>query len=277
MQSPLGRIIFLVGLLVAGFVILYKNSETVREVVQKAFEKVKEAVEKAFNWIKENWPLILAILTGPIGLAVLAIVKNWDEIVAFVKGVPDKLKAVATKMWTWVTDYLKDSWEATKQRFNDIVTYVKDLPSRIRTAASGLWDGIKDSFKSAINWIIEKWNSLSFELRFPDKVFGIPLGPLAGKGFTLNTPNILPFAMGGTVYPRSGGTLGLIAEAGRPERIEPLDPDGLSKRDKAMISMLAGPAGGINITVNPSPGMDERELASLVSRQLAFQMRKGAA
>jgi hypothetical protein len=216
-------------------------------------------------------------LTGPIGLAVLAIVKNWDEIVAFVKGVPDKLKEVATKMWTWITDYLKDSWEATKQRFNDIVTYVKELPGRIKTAASGLWDGIKDSFKSAINWIIEKWNSLSFELRFPDKVFGVPLGPLAGKGFTLNTPNINPFAMGGTVYPRSGGTLGLIAEAGRPERIEPLDPDGLSKRDKAMIEMLAGPAGGINITVIPSPGMDERELAALVSRQLAFQMRKGAA
>jgi hypothetical protein len=44
-----------------------------------------------------------------------------------------------------------------------------------------------------------------------------------------------------------------------------------------MIEMLAGPAGGINITVNPSAGMDERELAALVSRQLAFQMRKGAA
>jgi hypothetical protein len=43
-----------------------------------------------------------------------------------------------------------------------------------------------------------------------------------------------------------------------------------------MIELLAGPAGGINITVNPSAGMDERELANLVSRQLAFQMRKGA-
>jgi hypothetical protein len=277
MQSPLGRIIFLVGLLVAGFVILYKNSETVREVVDAAFKKVKEAVETAFNWIKENWPLVLAILTGPIGLAVLAIVKNWDDIVAFVKGIPQKLKDGASKMWTWVTDYLSDSWKATKEKFDEIVGKVKELPGRIKDAASGLWDGIKDSFKSAINWIIEKWNNLSFELRFPDSVFGLPLGPLAGKGFTLNTPNIKPFAMGGTVYPRSGGTLGLIAEAGRPERIEPLDPDGLSKRDKAMISMLAGPAGGINITVNPSPGMDERELAALVSRQLAFQLRKGAA
>lgn len=32
----------------------------------------------------------------------------------------------------------------------------------------------------------------------------------------------------------------------------------------------------INITVNPSPGMDERELASAISREISFQMRKGA-
>lgn len=35
-------------------------------------------------------------------------------------------------------------------------------------------------------------------------------------------------------------------------------------------------APNINITVNPSPGMDERELASAVSREISFQMRKGA-
>ena len=70
----------------------------------------------------------------------------------------------------------------------------------------------------------------------------------------------------------------MIGEAGRPERVEPLDPDGLSKRDKAIISMLAGNgAGGATINVYPSAGMNERELANLVSKQLAYQMRKGAA
>jgi hypothetical protein len=69
-----------------------------------------------------------------------------------------------------------------------------------------------------------------------------------------------------------------IGEAGRSERVEPLDPDGLSKRDKAMIQMLSGgKSSAINITINPSAGMDERELASIVSRQIAFQLRKGAA
>jgi hypothetical protein len=87
----------------------------------------------------------------------------------------------------------------------------------------------------------------------------------------------IKLAKGGVIPATPGGMLATIGEAGRPERVEPLDPDGLSKRDRAMIAMLAGPAGGINITVNPSPGMDERELAALVSRQLAFQLRRGAA
>ena len=69
--------------------------------------------------------------------------------------------------------------------------------------------------------------------------------------------------------------LARIGEAGRPERVEPLDPDGLSKRDKAMIGLLSG--NGMTVNVYPSPGMDERELAALVSRQIAYSLRKGAA
>jgi hypothetical protein len=33
---------------------------------------------------------------------------------------------------------------------------------------------------------------------------------------------------------------------------------------------------GINITVNPAPGMNERDLAEMVSRKLAFELRRGA-
>jgi len=81
-------------------------------------------------------------------------------------------------------------------------------------------------------------------------------------------------ADGATVYPSSGGTMVTVAEAGRPERIEPLDPNGLSKRDMALIQQLSG--GGATINVYPSAGMDERELSELVSRRIAFEVRKGS-
>jgi len=157
-------------------------------------------------------------------------------------------------------------------KFTSLVSFITTLPSRIGSAARGLWDGIKNSFKDAINFIIRGWNKLEF--RIP----GFKIGPIGYSGFTLGLPDIPLLAKGGVVMPSAGGTLATIGEAGRAERIEPLDPDGLSKRDKAMIEMLSGGKGsGINITINPSAGMDERELASIVSRQIAFQLRKGAA
>jgi hypothetical protein len=71
--------------------------------------------------------------------------------------------------------------------------------------------------------------------------------------------------------------MAVIGEGGRSERVEPLDKDGLSTRDKAMIRLLSGGAGGgSTINVYPSAGMNERELAELVSRRLAFELRRGA-
>jgi len=44
-----------------------------------------------------------------------------------------------------------------------------------------------------------------------------------------------------------------------------------------MIQMLAGnQGGGATINVYPSQGMDENELAAIISRKIAFQMRMGA-
>ena len=214
--NPLGAILLVIGLLVAGFTLLYSKSETFRNLINGIGTSIKNGLGAAVDF-------------------------------------------VSTK-------------------FTSLISFITTLPSKIASAARGLWDGIKDSFRSAINFILAKWNDLQFGLRFPDKIFGISLGPLSGKGFTLDTPNIPLLAKGGVVMPSAEGTLATIGEAGRPERVEPLDPDGLSKRDKAMIQMLSGGTGsGINITINPSAGMDERELASIVSRQIAFQLRKGAA
>lgn len=316
LTNPVGLFITVLGGLVALFIVLYTKSESFREAVTSAFDKVKNAAETAFNWIKTNWPLILAILTGPIGLAVLAIVKNWDEIVAFVKGVPQKIKDAAGAMWDWIKEKLSAAWEGAKTIFGNIVTWVKDLPSklvqaaggmwswvssklqgaydsvkakfdemvewvkglpgRITKAASGLWNGIIDSFKTSLNWIIGKWNSFKISARIPANPITTVLG-IAGKGFDLETPDILPLAKGGIVMPSTGGTIARIAEAGRPERVEPLDEDGLSRRDRAMISLLSGGVNGATFNIYPSQGMNESELASMISRQIAFQLRKGGA
>jgi hypothetical protein len=273
-----------------------------------------------WDWIKENWPILLAILTGPIGLAVLAIVRNWDTIVEFVRGIPERIREIASRMWTAVTDFFSSMWQNLQKRWDDFlayvraipgrlraanaaiwswigdrfaamranlegrwdafIAYIRGIPGRIRAAASNMWDGLRSAFIATLNYIITRWNSFSLDLRLPDKIFGMSLGPLAGRGFTLQTPDIptIKLAMGGIVRPTPGGTLATIGEAGRPERVEPLDAQGLSVRDRAIIKFLAGKQGaGTNLTfkVYPSEKMSEADLAAAISRQVGFMIRKG--
>lgn len=80
---------------------------------------------------------------------------------------------------------------------------------------------------------------------------------------------IKKFAAGGTVQATPGGILGLIGEGGRNERIEPLDSQGLSVRDRAIIEQLArqsGVGGGGPVVVKVFIG--DRELRDIVDYQI---------
>jgi len=320
MANPIGVIIVAIVALIAIFVTLYNRNKTFRDFVVRMWERIKAGAEMVFNWLRDNWPLILAILTGPIGLAVLAIVRNWDTIVEFVRGIPGRIREIASRMWTPVTDFFSNMWQDLQKRWDDILAYVRaipgrlrdanaaiwswigdrfgamrddlaarvtafiefvrGLPGRVRNAAANMWDGLRSAFIATLNYIITRWNSFSLDLRLPDKIFGMSLGPLAGRGFTLQTPDIptIKLAMGGIVRPTPGGTLATIGEAGRPERVEPLDAQGLSVRDRAIIKFLAGKQGaGTNLTfkVYPSEKMSEADLAAAISRQVGFMIRKG--
>ena len=195
--NPIGIVVIAIVALVAAIVLAWQHSETFRDIVTGAFNAVLDVVQAVWGWIKTNWGLLLAIITGPIGLAVLAITRNWQAIKDGVTGVYD-----------WIVS-----------TFNDVVTTITGLPGRITTAAAGMWDGLKNAFKSALNWIIDKWNGLQFKL--PEIDTHIPgIGKVGG--FVLGTPDIPRLAAGGIV---TGPTLALIGEAG-PEAVIPLGRGG---------------------------------------------------
>ncbi len=287
--NPIVLIVVAIAALVALFVVLYFKVEGFREIVDAVFGFMLDILKTVWNWISENWPLLLAILTGPIGLAVLAITSNWDTIKGAIAAVWNWIKdnwqlvlgfftgpigAVVTAFHGFrdrIRDAVKAAWNWIKDNWKNVLGFFTGPIQSILRAWEGLRDGIRNIIKGAINYVIRAWNGIQFGIP------GFKLGPVKFDGFTLKLPQIPELAQGGIIQPSLGGTLARIGEAGRAERIEPLDPDGLSKRDKAMIRLLAGPAGGIQVIVNPSPGMDEVELASLVSRQIAKQIRRGAA
>jgi phage-related protein len=242
--------------------------------IQTAFDFVWGAIQTQISFVWEN---IIRPVFEAIGAVFSAV---WGAIQTAFDFVWGAIQAAISFVWE---NIIRPVFEAIGSVFSGIWDGIRTAFSRawgfitgaVRGAASifgGVRDTIIGAFRNAINFIIRGWNNLDFTIP-KIKIAGLTFG-----GFTIGLPDIPEFAQGGIIRPSPGGTLARIGEAGRAERVEPLDPDGLSKRDKAMISLLSGGAGGgVNITVNPSPGMDEVELAALVSRQISFQLRRGAA
>ena len=94
-------------------------------LVVKHWDKIKAAFSATFDWVKRNWPLLLAILTGPIGLAVLAIVKNWDTIKSAIGAVFTWIKDTATSVWRWVTDKFRAIKDGIVDAFGGLVDIIK--------------------------------------------------------------------------------------------------------------------------------------------------------
>lgn len=196
--NPIGLIVIGIAALVAGLVLAYKKSDTFRRIVTGAFDAVKGAALWAFNWIKGHWPLLLAIITGPFGIAVYVIAKNWDRI---------KAGAAAVK------DFIVG-------KFLDLVGFYRSLPGRITRAAKGMWDGITRGAKGAINLIIDAWNSLDLGIHV-----SVPgwVPKYGGDSFGVDDifPDIPRLARGGDV--RRGFPY-VVGDGGRSELFVPDQP-----------------------------------------------------
>ena len=125
---------------------------------------IQVAVKAVWDWIKKNWPLLLAIILGPIAVAALEIAKHWTAI-------KDGAKAV----WTW----LQTTW-AKVEGF--IIAPI--------TAAA---DAIVAALKGAFNMVIDLWDKMHFTL--PHISF---LGHKIG-GETIGVPHIPHLAQGGLI------------------------------------------------------------------------------
>ena len=274
--NPIGVIVVAIIAFIAAMVILYKKNEAFRELVQKVWQAIKDAVGVVIDWLVEWLPKAWNGFTEALSVVWGAVKVVWGLIIAGIKLYISTVITIIKTVWNWLKDGLQLAWNGAKAVFDVIVSFIAGLGARFARGAGNIWGWLTDGLRGAVNLVINLLNVLiramnKISFKIPD-VIGVP-----GRGtqFGINIPQIPNFAEGGIVSPSYGGTIARIGEAGRPERIEPLDAKGLSKRDKAMIELLSGGSGGNTINVYPSPGMNESELANMVSRQIAFQMRKG--
>jgi len=161
--SPIGIVIIAIGLLVAAFVILWKKSDAFRNFWKTVWEGIKTAAlavkdwfagpflnfftktipaafQSVLDWVRKNWPWILGALGGPIGLAVVAIIKNWDKVTKFF-----------SSSWNW----LKNTVFFPIGRF--FTTTIPGWAGSLRDGVVKYWRGIQTGLSGVYtnirNWV----------------------------------------------------------------------------------------------------------------------------
>jgi phage-related protein len=202
--NPFVLVALAVVALVAAFVLLWTKCEGFRNFITGMFDVLKTgvvavkdafvagfdliigAVQAVWNWVSDNWPLLLAILAGPIGLAVKAIVDHWDtvkEVIAKVVGwfkempgkIVDALGSLGPKLlawintaWDWVAGNIGRAADKVISWFGGLpgqfVGALGDLGRQLVRWAEGAWGAALGAIKTAagaiVNWLKDNWVKL---------------------------------------------------------------------------------------------------------------------
>jgi hypothetical protein len=199
----------------AGVVHAAQTAFMVAKWVFLGVQSLLHAAKVAAAWLIAMGPigLVIAAVVGMVTLIIL----NWE-----------KIKEVVSKGWDKIKQWTKAAWQAirgfvvnpitsavqwVRDKFGALVNFVKGLPGKIGSAARGMWDGIKDAFRSAVNWLIDKWNSIRFTIGGNQLDLG-PLGKHRIPAVTLSVPRIPRLHTGGIVPGPAGAEVPILAQAG---------------------------------------------------------------
>ncbi|MER8030746.1 phage tail tape measure protein [Streptomyces bauhiniae] len=244
--NPIMLVVLAIAALVAGLVWAYNRVGWFRAFVDGAFHAIGAAVGWLVGWVRSHWPLLLAILTGPIGIAVLLISRYWKKISSgftsayhatvnagrslgrWVAGLPGRILGYLSSLGGKLSTNASSAWTrfrtATISKAMSAVAWVRGLPARARNALGSLGSYLYSSGRSLLQGFV---NGIKSMLNAPaNAVRGalskaralLPFspakeGPFSGRGWTLHSGRALMDGLSQGIHAGSPGAVAAMRGA----------------------------------------------------------------
>lgn len=169
-----GSVAAAIGLIVAGVALLALG---VYDVVKNGFNTKNLtaitvgilAIGGAISLLTGSWiPMVIAAIAA----AIVWIVANWDEIVAFFKDILKKIAKFFTDLWQKVRDGAKKAYKWVSQQWDKIISFFKGIISKVKGAWDAFWSGLGAAAKTSFNAVTGAFKSVYswFKTNVTDKV-----------------------------------------------------------------------------------------------------------
>lgn len=175
--NPIMLAVIAVVALGAAFVIAYKKSEGFRNFINATWASIKTAFSATMNFFTTTvpnvfnsivnfivrWgPTFLIALTGPIGWAVAAVVKYWDEIKAFTILTFMTIQMWLVTLWTGITGSISGAvsaiWSRITGAWNNVKNATSNIFNGVKSFLSSVWNSILSTISTTVTNI---WNKIT--------------------------------------------------------------------------------------------------------------------
>lgn len=236
--NPIVLVVIALAALAAGLIYAYTHSEKFRAIVDKTFKAIKAVVvgsiDFVVSFVRDHWKLLLGIITGPLGLLVVAVVTHLDQIKAAFHKVVGAVKDAAGDFIDAVLFIPKKILQLDAKFLHAGVILIRAFLKGLGNAGgfvTGFADKIWEALKGVINDGIDRLNDLL------DFTISVP-----GPDIHVSAPNIGHLASGTTSW---GGGWSWVGEKG-PELMRL--PRGSQVLPAPQSAALTGGTGGVQFT-----------------------------
>jgi hypothetical protein len=191
MLGPIGLVLIVAMLVVTHW-------QLCKKLLDDVWRDIKGAVKDCWDWVKDHLstiiPIIVTVVTGPLGLLVLEIVKHWNtirsDVSKLISDVVGFFTALPGEIVTGLGDIVGTIWGALKNSVQwidsnviaPLITYVTGIPARFVTGLGDIVTTIWHALTTSQQWI-----ETNVTTPLVSYFTGIPGKLLAGLGDIVGT------------------------------------------------------------------------------------------